>query len=361
MAAGAAMKWMDWLHMIVAIFILASMPTSSHYMMESYGVGSGGTAGSGSANYKVNGIAGEQAGHTSSAHYQAGAGYNYVQQANAPKVALSNPGAWYDKLQLNLDPQANPSDTKFVVAISPDDFATTTDYVQSDFTVGTTLTSGDYLTYAGWGGASGVTLRGLTPTTVYSVKAEAIQGAFTETDWGPVDTVATSTTTPYINFEIDVAPTYTTGTSGPYVLNIGNLLAGTVVTAPDNIWLTVSSNADNGIQLYGGGLYGGLYSAITGHTIGSTSTNLATSAEGWGEQDSSNTVGSGGPLITDSPYNVSGTNVGEDYIDLDEMFHSNVELTNGVGGVSLLAKSQILTPASSDYTETLTMVAAGSF
>lgn len=355
------MKFMSWMWSIMTVLMLAGMPASSHYMMQSYGIGSGGTAGSSSATYKVNGIAGEQSGHSSSTHYQNGAGYNYVQQANVPKATLSNPGAWYDKLLLNIDPQANASDTKFVVAISPDDFATTTDYVQNDFTVGTTLTSLDYLTYAGWGGAIGATIRGLTPTTVYSVKAEAIHGAFTETGWGPVDTVATATTTPFINFEIDVASTYTTGTSGPYAINFGNLLAGSVVTAPNKIWLTVSSNADNGIQLYGGGLYGGLKSAITGHTIPSSTQNLTTATEGWGEQVASTSTGAGGPLVTTAPYNVSGTNVGQDYTDLDQIFSSADEITNGVGGINLLAKSQILTPASTDYTETLTMVAAGSF
>jgi hypothetical protein len=355
------MKWISWLWSFMTVVMLAGLPASSHYMMQSYGIGSGGTAGSSSSNYKVNGIAGEQAGHTSSAHYQAGAGYNYVQQANVPLVTLSNPGAYYDKLLLNLDPQNNASDTKFVVAISPDNFTTTTDYVQSDFTVGPTLTSLDYLTYAGWGGASGVTLRGLTPTTVYTVKAEAIHGAFTETGWGPSATGGTGTATPFINFEIDVASTYTTGTAAPYAVNIGNLLAGTVVTAPNKIWLTISSNADNGIAIFGGGLNGGLLSPTTGHTIPTGTEDLASVNEGWGEQDGNSSTGAGGPIVENAPYNVSGTVVGQDYTDLDEMYSSASALTTGIGAVTLLAKSQTLTPAAADYSETLTMVAAGSF
>ena len=352
---------MSWLWSLMTVVMLAGLPASSHYMMQSYGIGSGGTAGSDSAHYDVNGTAGEQAGNTNSAHYSAGAGYNYLQQANVPTLSLSNPGSWYDKLQLNINPQANASDTKFVVAISPDNFATTTDYVQSDFTIGPTLTPGDYLTYAGWGGATGVTLRGLTPTTVYTVKAKAIHGAFTETDYGPATSSGTGTATPFINFEIDVASTYTTGTAAPYAVNIGNLLAGSVVTAPNKIWLTVSSNADNGITLFGGGLNGGLFSATTGHTIPSAVEDLATVNEGWGEQDGSTSTLAGGPLVETAPYNVSGTVIGEDYKDLDLMFSSADEITSGVGQVNLVAKSQTLTPAASDYTETLTMVAAGSF
>jgi hypothetical protein len=78
-------------------------------------------------------------------------------------------------------------------------------------------------------------------------------------------------------------------------------------------------------------------------------------------QDGSVTQTSGGPLTTTTPYNVSGTNVGEDYLNLEQLFGSSAPITAGVGEVDLLAKSGTMTPSAGDYSETLTAVAAGAF
>jgi hypothetical protein len=352
------MSWSSWWSSVGgSLLLLASLPASSNYQLNSYGVGTGGTANSSSANYRINGLSGEQAGSGSSTNFKIGAGENYVKQANVPLVAITNGNNWYDKLKVVIDPQGNPSDAKFVVAISTDGF-TTTQYVQSDFTVGSTLNSTNYMTYATWGGATGVMIRGLTPSTIYSVKASAIRGDFTQSAFGPVSTAAT--VDPQLSFDISVAPSYTS-TSPPYVVNIGNLLAGSVVTAPDKIWLTISTNADNGAMIYGDGLNGGLGSGATGHTIASATADLATLTEGFGIQSAGVSQTSGGPLFDLSPYNSSGTNVGQDYTALDEWFGTNAPIVSGVGSIRLMAKSSTLTPSSSDYTETLTAVAAGSF
>ncbi len=351
------MNWHGIMVWLGALLLLASLPASTDYKLNSYGFGNGGTANSSSTNYRVNGIAGEQAGSGASTNYKVGAGENYLKQANVPIVTLSNPSSWYDKLSLVIDPQNNPSDAEFVVEISTDNFVTT-EYVQNDFTVGSTLSSADYMTYAAWGGASGVTLRGLLPSTVYSVKAAAIHGAFTESQFGPVSTA--STVSPELSFSISVATTYTP-TSPPYEVDFGDLLAGTVETAPKNVWFTLDTNADNGAMIFGDGQNGGLTSASTSHTIASSSADLSTLTEGFGEQDVSATQTSGGPLATVAPYNVTGTNVGQDYTSLDEWFVTGAPIIGGLAELSLLAKSSTLTPSASDYSETLTAVAAGSF
>jgi hypothetical protein len=337
--------------------LIAGLPASTNYALDSYGVGSGGTADSTSTNYGLNGITGEQAGSGSSTNYSAGAGENYLKPADEPLVTLSDPSDWYDKLSLVLDPQTNPSDSLFLVEISTNNFATI-DYVQDDFTVGTTITSTDYMTYAEWGSGSGVTLRGLSPDTVYSVRAAAIHGAFTESGFGPSSSATTSV--PQLTFAIGISPTYSES-SPPYQVAMGSLLAGSVVTATNNIWLTISTNADNGAAIYGDGLYGGLESANTGHLIASSSADLNSLTEGFGEQDSSVTQTSGGPLYNESPYNVSGTMVGQDYTSYEEMFGTDNPITTGIGEISLLAKSGTLTPSAPDYSETLTEVAAGGF
>jgi len=341
----------------LSLLMLAALPASSNYQLNSYGIGTGGTADSSSSNFRVNGISGEQAGSTGSSNFKIGAGENYEKQANVPTATLTNGNNWYDKLKLVIGPQGNPSDAKFVVAISTDGFATT-QYVQSDFTVGPSFNLTNFLTYAAWGTTTGVILRGLTPSTVYSVKVSATRGDFTQSAFGPV--VSASTVDPQLSFDISVAPSYTS-TSPPYVVNIGNLLAGSVVTATDKIWLTISTNADNGAMIYGGGQNGGLSSASTGHLIGSATVDLATLTEGFGVQYGSVTQTSGGPLYAVAPYNVTGTNIGQDYTALSQWFGANAPIGAGVGSINLLAKSGNLTPSSADYTETLTAVAAGSF
>jgi hypothetical protein len=247
-----------------------------------------------------------------------------------------------------------------VIAISTDNFVTT-EYVHNDFTITPTLTSADYLTYAGWGGAAGQILRGLTPSTTYYVRAEALTngGAFTETGLGPV--TSASTVNLQISFRLDVSPTYTS-TSPPYVVNMGSLLAGTVTTASDKIWATLSTNADNGAYIYGDGLYGALSSAITGHNINSSTVNLATQSEGFGLQDVSVAQSGDGPLAKSATYNVSGTSVARVFPTLAEMFNtSGAPVVAGVGQLAVVAKSALTTPSATDYTETLTLVASGSF
>src|SRR5258708_6903321 len=122
------MNWPSWFVMLCSSLLMASLPASTNYQLNSYGVGTGGTANSSSTNYRINGLSGEQAGSASGSNYKVGAGENYLKQANIPILTLTNGNNWYDKLKLVLDPQNNPTDAKFVVAISTDGF-TTTKYV----------------------------------------------------------------------------------------------------------------------------------------------------------------------------------------------------------------------------------------
>jgi hypothetical protein len=354
-----AVSWQALVAGWMSALFIAGMPTSTNYSLQSYGVGSGGVADSTSTNYQVNGLTGQLTGRSSSAHYTGGFGLNYHMQGNVPTLTLTNDDNWYDKLHLTLNPAGNPSDTKFLIAISTDGFATTL-YIKNDLTITPTLNSSDYMTYADLGGAAGVILRGLTESTVYSVQADALRNsAFTETGLGPV--TSASTVDEQLAFRLDIAPTYSS-TSPPYIVNLGSLVPGSIVTASDKIWTTLSSNADNGAYVYGDGQYGGLSSATTSHTIASSSVNLVSVAEGFGEQDASVSQTSGGPMAKNAIYNVSGVTVGKDTTDLAELFTSSgAPIVSGVGGIAILGKSSKLTLPATDYTETLTLVASGSF
>lgn len=93
--------------------------------------------------------------------YGLGSGLTYeILSSTSAAPTLTNPSSYYNKLLLTLDTAGNANDTKYAIAISPDAFVSTTNYVQADGTVGTSQV---WQTYAAWGGASGITIIGLTP------------------------------------------------------------------------------------------------------------------------------------------------------------------------------------------------------
>jgi hypothetical protein len=346
-----------WLAGFVLPMLLASLPASNNFQLNSYGFGTGGTANSSSSNYRINGIAGEAAGNSSSSNYNLGAGETYVKQAHVPTIALANNARWYNKLLVTIGTENNPSDTLYAIAISSDNFATT-QYVKSDLTVGSALVLSDYHTYAALGSGSGAYIRGLTPGTVYTVKAKAIHGSFTETGWGP--TASAATQYPQLTFDIDIAPT-DTSTSPPYQVNMGDLLAGTVVSATDKIWVSFDTNAESGGTVYASGQYSGLHSAATTYTISTLTGDISAQPEGFGVQGSSATQSSGGPFALLSPYDGSGQNVGSVTSSLAEVFRATAPVISARGSVVLKAKSQANTASASDYTEILTLLAAGHY
>lgn len=178
-------------------------PTSETYELEEYGFGSGGTIDSTSETYKLFGIAGEiDSGKAASETYQSFPGLTFTIQANLPPApVLSNPSNYYNKLNLIITTGNNPSDSEYAIAISTDNFATDTRYVQNDNTIGASLGSEDWQTYTGWGGASGELIIGLQAATTYTVKVAARRGDFTQTDFGPTDQEAT--VSPSISFAIE--------------------------------------------------------------------------------------------------------------------------------------------------------------
>jgi hypothetical protein len=349
------MNWPAWL--LVGV-LMAALPSSNNFELNSYGFGAGGTGNSASNSYRVNGVAGEVAGSSASDNYGVGAGEAHEKQANVPTIAISNDNNWYNKLKVVVGPEGNPSDALFAVAISTDNFASDVRYVKSDFTVGATLVLGDYLTYAGWGSGSGQLVRGLSQSTVYSVKAKAMRGDFTESGYGPVSSVAT--VDPQISFDIDVAAT-DTSTSPPYQIAFGDLLPGTVADSSDRVWVSLDTNAESGARVYMSGQNAGLLSLSTTYTIASATGDISGAAEGFGAQGASATQTADGPFTLVAPYNGAGQQVGVTDALMRELFTTGGPVTGGRGSFILKAKSQTMTPSGADYAEVLTAIAAGGF
>lgn len=341
------------------LFIMLVMPASTSYQLQNYSFGSGGTSNATSTSYAAETLAGEQSqGLLSSAAYKAGSGLQYTNQADVPPApALTNPSNYYNKLHIVLSTGGNPSDTLFAIAISTDNFATDTRYVQSDMTVGATLGLEDYQTYAAWGGASGADIIGLAAGTTYTVKAKAWQGKFTETGYGPTASVATSD--PQLSFDIDVAATDVD--NSVTTLDLGSLPAGSVVTGTNRVWIDLDTNGATGGKVYVSAANSGLYSSTASHTISSATGNLAALQSGFGAQGASVAQTSGGPLAMVAPYDGSSDTVGVTDTTIREIFSTSAPIVGGRGSFVLKAKSANTTPAAGDYVETLTVIASGSF
>ncbi len=341
-----------------ALFFGAS-PAGTNYKLQSYGVGSGGVANSTSAAYAMEGISGEVSGtQMSSSLYGIGSGMIPTQQANIPAApTLTNPADYYNKLRLTLDTGNNPSDAKFAIAISTDSFATT-QYVQSDNTVGSALGTEDYQTFTTWGGASGFLITGLTANTSYSVKVRAMHGKFTESGYSAVATAAT--VNPSITFDLDVSAS-DIETSPPYTTAFTDLLPGTVVTTPAKIWTDFATNGDFGGNLYVYSANAGLKSTAVSYTIAALTGDLASLTQGFGLQSSSATQGGGGPFTVASPYDGTSNNVGITDPTIRKIYSAPAPISAGRTSMQLKAKVASLTPASTDYAEVLTILAAPSF
>ena len=344
---------------LLAIPFFGALPASTNYQLHNYGYGSGGTSNATSTNYGLNASTGETSNvESGSTNYKARSGTENAQQAHVPDVpTFTNPANYYNKLKFVVIPGANPTDTLFSIAISTDNFVST-QYVQSDNTVGAVRGIEDYQSYATWGGAVGQLVTGLSPSTTYKIKVNAFQGRFTETEYGPVSTAAT--VAPNITFDIDVSAV-DAKTSPPYTTSFNNLLPNTVTSAAQKIWVDIITNAESGAKVYISSLNGGLKSNTNTFTLTSATADLSVAATGFGAQGSTATQTAGGPLTISAPYNVAGQNVAIINPTIREIFSASAPITAGRGSLTLMAKAAALTPSGNDYQETLTLTAAASF
>ena len=333
---------------------------STTYGLRGYGFGTAGVSGSASTTYKAEGSMGELgSSRSSSSSYKTKDSYIGTVQAHVPAApTATNPASYYNKLHVVVSTSNNPSDTTFVIAASSDNFVSDTRYVQSDFTLGAAVGSEDRLTYTGWGNTSGIDVTGLNPSTTYYFKVSAMQGDFTETEFGPVDSA--DTIAPSLSFDIDVAAT-DTETASPYNVALGTLTVDTVITATDKVWTDFETNAASGGGVYVSDSNSGLNSAGANHTITSASVDLGGAAEGYGLQIASVSQSSGGPLAKVSPYDQAGDTVGLLSTTVRQILSTTSPITAGRASIYVKAVSQSTTPSASDYEDTLTFTATASF
>lgn len=333
-------------------------PASSNYQLKGFTVGNAGGGDLSSSNYEMNANIGEiDNGSAFSDNYGLNAGLIFTLQSNVPTISIDNPNNYYNKLHLTINPQNNPLDSKYAIAISSDNFITT-QYVKSDNTIGSTLSITDYQTYSAWGGSDGTFVIGLNPGTTYKVKAKAMQGKLTETGYGP--TAFAATINPSLSFDIDVSEA-DQQTNPPYAVSLGDLLPNAVVgVGSSQIWISLETNAVAGANVFVYSQNGGLLSTTSGYKITSISGNLDIATTGFGIQNSS--IGQSlGYLSVLSPYNGYSNNIGILDTSYRNILSTTAPLTSGRASFYIKAKAASDTPSGSDYTDSLTLVAVAKF
>jgi hypothetical protein len=334
----------------VGVMIFAAFPGTSNYQLNSYGFGSGGASNATTSNYALEGISGELNGPTSStATYKLKPGFVETQQAHVPKVATfdNGGGTYYNKLHFAIDEQGNPTDALYAVSISTDNFVSNINYVKSDLTVGTTLALTDYQSYSVWGGSSGVNISGLQPNTTYYLRIKATQGKFTESQYGPVASAAT--TNPHLSFSISTSS-----------ISMGSLIGGTVVDSPSTVDVTFDTNAASGGDVYINGKNSGLFSATVSNTISSSTGDLSALSRGFGAQVTA-TGATSGSFTRVAPYNGTLNNVGITDATIRRIITAAGPVVGGTGSIRIKAKAATIEKAANDYTETITLLASASF
>jgi len=331
---------------ITAVF--ASFSSSTSYQLNNYSVGPGATNSASSTTYKLQGSAGEQAnGSTAGSTKTANNGSIQTEQLNVPPApTLSNGSStYYNKLNVIVNAGGNPSGTTFAVATSTTVGFISTSYVQADGTLNSTPV---YQTYATWyNSGSGTFMTGLASNTTYYVKVAAKQGQFTNTEYGAA--ASTATVSQSMTFSVS-----------PSTISLGNLLPGSVVTS-SNLSFTFTTDGASGGSVYVSGTSSGLYSTNQNHLISAFTGNLAGQSEGFGVQAANPGQSSGGPLTTVSPFNGTSNTVGAESTVPQQMLKTTTSINSGTANANVQAISSGSTAPGTDYQETLTFIAAGSF
>lgn len=330
--------------------VVLAQPATTNYKLNSYGFGSGGSAGSGTSNYSLEGISGELSGQTTgTVNYSLKPGYIETQQAHVPTVTLTNPSNYYDKLHFVIGQQDNPTDALYALQISTtSDFSSSINYVKSDNTIGPTLTTADYQTYSVWT-ASGGNIIGLSANTTYYLRAKATQGQYTESAYGPASSAAT------VGQQISFC-LYTNANCGAGGHSESlNLLAGSV-SSSGNIGVDFSTNANNGgnIYVYSNGALSS--TSKPGTPINSVTADLSLVAKGYGAQ-----VVTAVSMTKNSPFNSSGNQIGVLSTTIQTILSATAPVTSNGNQIQLQAKSDNVTIAAPDYTDVITIIAAASF
>jgi hypothetical protein len=306
---------------------------------------------------------------------------------NGMQSVCALPGC-YDRAKLEINTEGNPDDTQYAIQISKSaDFSTNNFYIDGTTHLPkTSLTINDFLFKCEWEGtaltgycaATNATWQkfniiGLWSNTTYYARLSALHGSdsdgnFTQSQWSPAVSVAT--TTPSITFNIDIASNVSGTSTAPYRITLPELTSGVINTSNDYIIFRLSTNARTGASLRGTGLNGALENTSTSDTIDSVNGDLAVLTSGYGIRNDVTTNSQvtnsylGSVRVSNSPSDFTdagaANKVGEIPITFVEVFDStDLPLLTGVSAYKV--KVKLGSQPRGNYQETLTFVAVGEF
>lgn len=148
--------------------------------------------------------------------------------------------------------------------------------------------------------------------------------------------------------------------------SLGTLSSGSITSSPTPRTATVNTNAKNGWMIWAKDSNTGLSSALASKTIASTTpgtnSTISAAAEGYNTGITSSQVGGSGTITVATPFvgGVSGKGGGLD-TTLRTLASSNGTADTAVITLTNNATIGVLTPAATDYTDTITVVGAGLF
>jgi hypothetical protein len=162
-----------------------------------------------------------------------------------------------------------------------------------------------------------------------------------------------------------VAETFSFALSGT-TDNLGGLSTSSVVSSPTPRVATISTNAKNGWSAWAKDSSTGLSSASAGYTISSTTpgtnSTLSGGSEGYNTGVTSSQIGGSGTVTVAAAFvgGAAGQGGGLDS-SLRTLATSNGTADNSSLTLTNNAAISAITPAASDYTDTITVIAAGLF
>lgn len=161
---------------VVPAIAIAQTISGPNYQLENSTFDGGGEAGS-SANYSATeSVGGIETGDSGSTNYKNPSGFQPGAYPGIPgqPTLINTGGVLYNSLDFIVATgSGQQTDTVYAIAISADDF-TTTEYIQTDNTVGA---SQAWQSYADWGAGTGERVTGLLSNTTYKIKVKASYGA----------------------------------------------------------------------------------------------------------------------------------------------------------------------------------------
>ena len=297
-------------------------------------------------------------------------GASYTWDGLIDDVYISNRALTADEILTQYEygtrERSNPEDTLYMVQISEDNFVSDIKCIDGSTFRPKTLSScdiNDFRTEAQWE-TEDFNVQGLAPSTQYYIRASALHGDFTQSDFSSSQNA--TTTAGSITFDIDIATSsgITTESSPPYSIAFTGayeLIGGSsAITAPNLIWLDIESNSTGGVAILQHGKNGGLTSATTTQTITSATANLDTTDDGFGLQnfyiDYDDSSPYYGDLTATTNYSGSTNSVGIVNTTNSKIYDGDGPIVSGRTGIKILAKPGTDKTSATDYTENIYFV-----